>query len=67
MDEGSGHRIAAACGVTVEVMVGNAGTVLGKPPALHLVKWYPLAIGTDTAAIHFCGKILEWHWILSFR
>jgi hypothetical protein len=65
-DKGPANRIPAAGGVTVEIMVGNAGAVFGKPPALHLVKRNPLAVGTLTASIHFRGKIFQSHFTFSF-
>jgi hypothetical protein len=65
-DKRATHRVSAAGGVTIEMMIGNAGTIFGKTPALHLVKRDPLAVGTLAASIHLCREIFQCHFILLF-
>jgi hypothetical protein len=48
------------------MIIGNAGTIFGKTPALHLVKRDPLAIGTLAASIHLSGEIFQCHFVLLF-
>jgi hypothetical protein len=63
-DERPANRIPSAGGVTVEIMIRDAGTIFGKTPTLHLVKRDPLAVGTLAASIHLCREIFQCHFIL---